>query len=316
MKRREFLRHLGLASAALVACQKADNTAPSSKSSQPFRVGHATTTHLYQEKSTASFWKAVEELSALGFRGTEADDMIAHLSDTYGERISEFRERMEQHQITLPVLYHVVPEDFATRDRETLIAGLMKVGKFIRDVGGGIFNLSGPDPVPAGDRVEHIRALAQLGNDLGHRLQQEYGVRLGYHPESGGLLVGREHVGVLMDEARPEAFAFCPDSGHLTAMNCDVMEVFRTYRSRIIHMHANDYDHNLEVPGSAETGRKGGFVVLGEGVVDFPALASFLAETGYQGWFMIELDPPRTEPLQDSRANLAYVTEKLDLHLA
>ncbi len=315
MERRDFLKHLALASAGLAGCGQSDQSTPALKRSQTFRVGHATTTHLYQEKSTASFWRAVEDLSALGFRGTEADNMIARLSDTYGESVPEFRERMEQHQVTLPVLYHVVPEDFATVDRQALLARLMKVGKFIRDVGGSIFNLSGPEPVPAGDPVQHIRALAQLGNELGNRLLQEHGVRLGYHPESGGLLVGREHVAILMDETKPEAFGFCPDSGHLAAMNCDVMEVFRTYRSRIIHMHAKDYDPTLELPDSAETGRKGGFVVLGEGVVDFPALASFLTETDYQGWFMIELDPPRTGPLQDSRANLAYVTETLDLKL-
>ena len=316
MERRQFLRHLGLASATLVSCGHREKQAPVLKHSQPFRVGHATTTHLYQEKSTASFWRAVEDLSGLGFRGTEADNMIARLSDTYGDRVSEFRERMEQHKITLPVLYHVVPEDFSTREREPLMADLLKVGKFIRDVGGEIFNLSGPEPVPAGDRVEHIRALAQFSNELGHRLKEEHGVLLGYHPEGGGLLVGREHVGILMEETRPEAFGFCPDSGHLASMNCDVMEVFKTYRSRIIHMHAKDYDPHLTGPGANEMGRKGGFVVLGEGVVDFPALASFLAETDYQGWFMIELDPPQTEPLQDSRANLAYITETLDLNLA
>jgi sugar phosphate isomerase/epimerase len=311
MERRQFLKHLGLLSTGLVACQKEAARAPAGEVRQPFRVGHATTTHLYQEKSTASFWRGVEDLSGLGFRGTEADNMIAHLSDTYGDRVAEFSERMKQHQMTLPALYHVVPEDFTARDQEILLGEFMKVGKFIRDVGGNIFNLSGPEPVPAGDRNEHIRALARFGNELGHRLQQEYGVQLGYHPEGGGLLMDREHVGILMDETRPEAFGFCPDSGHLTYMKCDLLEVFRTYRSRIIHMHAKDYDPKLEVPGAAEVDR--GFAVLGKGIVDFPALVNFLVESHYTGWFMIELDPPRQGPLEDSRANFKYVTETLGL---
>lgn len=280
---------------------------------QPFRVGHATTTHLHYEKTTASFWKGVEELSALGFRGTEADDMIAHLSDVYANRVAEFRERMAKHSMTLPALYHTVPEDFAARDRKTLIASLMKVGKFIHDVGGGIFNLSGPDPVPKSDRAPQIRALAEVANELGKRLREEYGLRAGYHPEGDGLLRGREDISRLMDLTRPEVFSFCPDTGHLTDLKCDVLEVFRTYRSRIIHMHAKDYDPNLVTPETATTGRKGGFVVLGHGVVNFPAVVEFLKKSDYRAWFMIELDPPRSTPLQDSRGNLAYVTQKLKL---
>jgi sugar phosphate isomerase/epimerase len=301
---------VGLLSPALVSCQN-DLPAPAEALRQPFRVGHATTTHLYQEKSTASFWRGVEDLSGLGFRGTEADNMIARLSDTYGSRVTEFCDRLEHYHMTLPAVYHVVPEDFATRNQESLLADLMVVGKFIHDIRGSVFNLSGPEPVPAGDRVQHIRALARLANQLGDRLRQEYGVRLGYHPEGGGLLVGREHLGILLEETRPEAFGFCPDSGHLAYMKCDVLEVFRTYRSRIIHMHAKNYNPGLEVPGAAEVDR--GFAVLGKGIVDLPASTKFLVESNYTGWFMIELDPPRQGPLEDCRANLAYVTGTLGL---
>ncbi|MGA2076060.1 MAG: hypothetical protein ABSH52_21435, partial [Terriglobia bacterium] len=53
---------------------------------QPFRVGQATTAHLYAEASTASFWRGVADLSTLGFHATEADNTLAHLSDTYGDR--------------------------------------------------------------------------------------------------------------------------------------------------------------------------------------------------------------------------------------
>src|SRR5215467_11414576 len=76
---------------------------------QAFRVGQATTAHLFVEASVASFWKGVEELAGLGFHGTEADNMLAHLSDTYGDRTSEFSDLLARHEMQLPALYHVLP---------------------------------------------------------------------------------------------------------------------------------------------------------------------------------------------------------------
>ena len=272
---------------------------------QSFRVGHATTTHLHYKKETASFWKGVEDLSSLGFRGTEADDMIAHLSDVYRDKTGEFRQRMTKHNMTLPALYHTLPEDFLARDRKALMAHLMQVGKFIKDVGGAIFNLSGPDPVPKGDRREQIRGICRVGNELGPRLRDELGLRVGYHPESESVFEGRDDISLLMDGAKPDVFHLDPDVGHLTALGCDPLEVLKTYRSRLLHMHAKDYDP-----------RQKRFVRLGQGVVQFPAIVEFLNSANYTGWFMIELDPPVTTPLEDSKANHTYVTRTLKLSLA
>lgn len=296
MKRREFIALAGLGSGAALGLKAAV---------QSFRVGHAATTHLHYRKETASFWKAVEDLSALGFRGTEADDMIAHLSDVYRDKTAEFRERMGRHNMTLPVLYHTLPEDFLARDRKQLMTHLMRVGRFIKEVGGGIFNLSGPDPVPKGDRREQIRGICQVGNELGARLRDELGLRIGYHPESESVFQGRDDVSVLMDGTKPEVFHLNPDVGHLTALGCDPLEVLKAYRSRLLHMHAKDYQP-----------RQKRFVRLGQGVVQFPAIVEFLNSVSYKGWFMIELDPPVTTPIEDSRANHAYVTGKLKLSLA
>ncbi len=295
INRREFAAWTGLALGGALRLQAA---------AQSFRVGHATTTHLHYRKETASFWKGVEDLSALGFRGTEADDMIAHLSDVYRDKTAEFRERMAQHNMTLPALYHTLPEDFLARDRNELLTRLMSVGRFIKDVGGSIFNLSGPDPVPKGDRREQIRGICRVGNELGGRLRDELGLRVGYHPESESVFEGRDDISILMDGTKPEVFHLDPDVGHLTALGCDPLEVLKTYRSRLLHIHAKDYQP-----------REKRFVRLGQGVVPFPAIVEFLNSAGYKGWFMIELDPPVTTPIEDSRANHAYVTRTLKLSL-
>jgi inosose dehydratase len=105
----------------------------------------------------------------------------------------------------------------------------------------------------------------------------------------------------------------CPDTGHLRAGGSDPLEVFRTYRSRIIYMHYKDWNPELVTPRTAQTGNRGGFVELGKGVIDFPAITEFLLSTGYDGWVMIELDRSPTTPIESVKNNLDYMTKKLGL---
>ena len=291
-----------------------ESSAGAARRAQPFRVGQATTAHLFVEASTASFWKGVEDLSTLGFRGTEADNMLARLSDTYGERIQEFRDRMATYNMQLPALYHVLPVNDALRCRENIEEGL-RVGKFVHDVGGGILNLAGGKRPREGNPAEEYQVFAELVNELGKRLHEELNVRLCYHPEVGLIGQNRDELARIMDATRPEYFFLCPDTAHLLAAGSDLLEVFRTYRSRIIHVHYKDFDFGWHNDDVTKAGLKGGCVELGEGVVDFPALTEFLISTGYSGWVMLELDPPRTTPFETARKQKQYTLETLRLQI-
>jgi len=282
---------------------------------QPFRVGQATTAHLYAEASTASFWRGVADLSTLGFHATEADNTLAHLSDTYGDRVQEFRDQMAKYQMQLPALYHVLPLNDASRRQENLQEGV-RVGKFIHEAGGGILNLAGGRLTPQGNTAEEFRVFAEAANELGKRLREDYGVRLSYHPEVGLIGQKRDELGRIMDSTAPEYFSLCPDTAHLFAAGGDLLEIFRTYRSRLIHVHFKDFDFNWHNDDVTKAGLKGGFVELGEGVVNLPALTDYLISTGYDGWVILELDPPRTTPFETARKQQRYAVEKLGLQIA
>jgi len=277
-----------------------------------FRVGQATTAHLFVDASVDSFWKGVQDLAGLGFHGTEADNMLAHLSNTYSDRIRDFVDRIAGHQMQLPALYHVLAVNDASRRRDNIEEG-MRVGKFIQGVGGGILNLAGGKRLRPDNSHEEFQVFAEVANELGRRLREEYGVRLCYHPEVGLIGQNREELGRIMDATHPEYFSLCPDTAHLLAAGCDLLEVFRTYRSRIIHVHYKDFDFNWHNDDVAKAGLRGGFVELGAGVVDFPALTDLLVSSGYNGWVMLEMDPPRLTPLETAQKNKQYVTERLKL---
>jgi inosose dehydratase len=299
----------------ILAAAGSEGTTGRARPAQAFRIGQATTAHLFVEASVASFWRGVEDLAGLGFHGTEADNMLAHLSDTYGSKVQEFRDLMARHQMQLPALYHVLAVNDASR-RQTNIEEGMRVGKFIHDVGGGILNLAGGKRPPEGNTPEEFRVFAEVVNELGKRLREEYGLRLCYHPEVGLMGQNRNELGRIMDSARPDCFFLCPDTAHVLGAGADLVELFRIYGSRIIHVHYKDFDFGWHNDDVTKAGLKGGFVELGVGVVNFPALTEILISSGYKGWVMLEVDPPRVTPLETARINRQYVVDKLKLSIA
>lgn len=222
---------------------------------QKFRIGHNLTTYISGGRGPDGFWKGVEEVASFGVRGTEADNNPSRLTATYGADPALVRDRLAKHQMTLVALYHTLPVSDPSQHEQN-IASAMAVGKFLKAVGGDLINLAGgerPQPNPAAE----FASFAKLVNELGKRLREEYGIRLGYHPHRGHLLETKEDIARAMDMTNADVFGLCPDTGHLLAGGSDPLEIFKTYRSRIIYMHYKDYDPNLVTPRTAETGRRG-----------------------------------------------------------
>jgi inosose dehydratase len=311
--RRQFL---AIASAPVVAGALSPALAVGRGQSRPvqkFRVGHNIGPYLRLGGAPhEGYWKGIEELSSLGFKATEADDNLAKLSTVYANDTTSFRTRLAKYGMQMAALYHSLPVDDAARFDEGVAEG-MKVGRFMYAAGIPIFNLAGGQRKPGGNPPEDFQALARLVNELGKRLKSEYGIQLGYHPHTGNMIEKRAEIGRMMDLTDPRYFNLCPDTGHLVAGGSDGLEVFRTYQSRIIYLHFKDWDPNMVTARTAETGRKGGFPELGEGIVPLPQLADFLLSTGYDKWVMIEIDSSRTTPLASATKDLKYMTDRLKL---
>lgn len=282
---------------------------------QKFRIGHNVGPYLRLGGAPhEGFWKGVEELGSLGFKATEADDNLAKLSSVYKTETKQVRDRLSRHGMQMVALYHGLPVDDGSRFDEAVAEG-MAVGKFMQEAGIPIFNLSGGQRTPGGNPPADFQALARLVNELGKRLTDEYGIQLGYHPHTNSMIENRAEIGRMMEMTDPRYFNLCPDTGHLLAGGSDPLEVFRTYQSRIIYLHFKDWDPNMITARTAQTGRKGGFPELGEGIVPLPRLAEFLLKAGYDKWVMIEIDSSRTTPLDSATKNLTYMTDRLKLRV-
>jgi inosose dehydratase len=103
------------------------------------------------------------------------------------------------------------------------------------------------------------------------------GVHCTFHPNSppGSVFRTPEDYNVLLDGLPPQV-GFTPDTGHLVRGGLDPLEVIRTYRSRVDHVHWKDV--------SAD----GTWAPTGLGIIDFHAIAAYLVDTGYDGWVVME----------------------------
>jgi sugar phosphate isomerase/epimerase len=126
-----------------------------------------------------------------------------------------------------------------------------------------------------------VKAVIANCNEIGKRVREETGISIGYHPEQGDIRAGTWDK--LIDNTDPRYFNFWPDVGHLQACGVDPLPVYRKYRSRMVGSHLRDFAP--APPGDAANGQRarGRMVPFGEGVIDLPALVSFLRETKFTG---------------------------------
>ena len=129
------------------------------------------------------------------------------------------------------------------------------------------------------------------------------GVAMAYHHHMGTVVETQREVDLLMAHSGP-AVGLLLDTGHLAYAGADILETTRRHGKRINHVHCKDI--RPEVLRRARQGDQsflaaileGVFTVPGDGMIDYYAFARCLAETGYQGWVVVEAeqDPAKAPP--------------------
>ena len=105
-------------------------------------------------------------------------------------------------------------------------------------------------------------------------------MRTGYHPNSsfGSAFRTREDYDLLLNGIANSPLGYAPDAGHIAHGGMDPLEIIRTYREKVVHMHFKDM------------ARDGSWQSMGEGCIDFPGIVRFMDQTGYDGWITIEFE--------------------------
>jgi sugar phosphate isomerase/epimerase len=257
------------------------------------------------------FWKACDECSTLGVHNIEVNTINTPVAQTYDTRLAEFKEEMAKRNLRMLGLA-MYAHWHLTETRQQMIDDHVRVARFLKEVDGRyIAALIAPaENLGNGDEESYrrvdVKAAVGNCNAIGKAVQEETGIRMGYHPEQGDLRTGIWKG--LLEDTDPRYFHFWPDVGHLVACGLDPLELYKKYRSRMVGTHLRDFVPPTSPTDSNGQPSRGRMVAFGEGIIKLPALVGYLRETKFDGCVM-------GEGGGGSQAMRNYMVETLGLKL-
>ncbi len=155
----------------------------------------------------------------------------------------------------------------------------------------------------AAGRPEATRETALKGDDFARAAERveraaqraaDRGVGAAFHPHTATYIESPEEVAALLEATDPSLVKIAFDTGHTIVGGGDPVELARSARDRISHLHLKDVDpkllarvrsRELSVEAAWDEGL---FCPFGEGAVDFAAVLAEL--DGFDGWAVVEQD--------------------------
>jgi inosose dehydratase len=149
--------------------------------------------------------------------------------------------------------------------------------------------------------------------ELARLAAEDHGLTPVFHPHAGTHVEFEDEIDRL---AADTDVPFCIDTGHCAYAGIDPVALYRRLGDRVAYFHLKDVDRERLRDALAQglsfeqaVGERV-FCPLGEGVVDFAALATALEERDFRGWATVEQDrlpTDSTAPAQHAAASLAHL---------
>lgn len=228
------------------------------------------------EMSSSSYKGNLEHIMGImqraGFKGIEAEtSFFGDLSDPI-----RMKEALAEHQLELAALCHV--EDW--RHPTETAAEKANADRWIQ------FLAHFPDTIyllvqmPGKDREnlkERQQNLLSCVNAIAERATAT-GIECSYHPNSpaGSIYRTEEDYKILLDGLDDRYIGYTPDLGHMAKGGMDPLAICRQYRERINLVHYKDMYAD------------GRWAPTGKGIIDFTAITSYLVDTDFEGWIVME----------------------------
>ena len=262
-------------------------------------IGFACQTYSWQmslDRYQDQFGTVASEVAGAGFGAIETE--VVMLGDFFDpERLQELLDGLG---LTLAALTLVAPwsSPVETPEERDLADRAIEV---VRTFPGAKLNLC-QDPVGSRDNLRASQDACLSCVDAIASRGSAAGVSSTFHPNSPPASKFRtaEDYAYLLAHL-PDGVGFTPDLGHVTKGGMDALEVVKTYRRFIDHVHVKDMAAD------------GTWVATGEGTVPVVAVIDYLRATGFEGWVVMEDESATAEARPDQAAarNHDYVAEVL-----
>ena len=157
------------------------------------------------------------------------------------------------------------------------------------------------------------RTMVASVDEIARVADEEHGLIGVFHPHAGTHVEFEDEIDRL---AANTDVALCIDTGHCAYAGIDPVALYRRHGDRVAYFHLKDVDRERLRDALAQglsfeqaVGERV-FCPLGEGVVDFAALATALEERDFRGWATVEQDrlpTDSTAPAQHAAVSLAHL---------
>ena len=277
------------------------------------------------EAEAPGYKQVIAEMAETGYAGTELGD--------WGFMPTEpVRLREELEEAGLELLGAFVPVNFKeAAAHDAGVESALRVAALMSAAGypGAFIVLADNN----GANAERTRQAGRITPELGltgeewkvyaggvekvaRAVKSRYGMRCVFHHHCAGYVETPDELEKLMGYTDPELLGLCFDTGHYAYGGGDPLEGLKKWRHRIWHVHFKDYSGTVgdEAKKNSwdyfEAVKNGVFCELGKGEVDFPAAVTFLKDTGYNGWVVVEQDvlPGMGSPKICALNNRKYLT--------
>lgn len=158
-------------------------------------------------------------------------------------------------------------------------------------------------------------------NRLGKLSLEKYGVALTFHHHMGTVVQSAAETDRLMAGTDPRYVSLLFDTGHFAYCGEDPTELVKCHAKRIKHVHLKDIRPDVVAKvrenrwSFLEGVRQGAFTIPGDGCVEFDPIFKVLAQSGYEGYMVVEAeqDPAKANPLEYAIRARKFIREHTGL---
>lgn len=273
--------------------------------------------------SENTFEQCISEMALAGFTGCEVgnkyprDDIPALKKALSLRNMQICNAWFSSFLLTKP--YDEVEKDFTDH-----ISFLKEMGARVVGISEQSYSIQGTDKSVFKDKyIMNDDEWARLCNGVNRlgKVAKDMGISLTYHHHMGTVVQTAAEIDRLMENTDPELFSLLYDSGHLAYCGEDYIGVLKKYANRVKHVHLKDIRPEVidkvkkENLSFLEGVRLGTFTVPGDGAIDFGPIFDILADSGYEGYVLVEAeqDPAKANPFEYALKARAYIREKSGL---
>lgn len=254
--------------------------------------------------------KGIQEIASLGYKGIQ---LRSNLVKEYGEKVSELKALLAQHQLVVPVFSSGGVSIEKAKEKETIEMHVNNA-KFLSQIGGKYLQLTTEGrPKDRMPTAEELQRLAMLMNEIGKRTN-EFGIMPIYHNHMDQLGETPEEVDIIVENCNPEYVNFLLDVAHYFQGGGDPAKAIIYHKEKLKALHIKDI---ADLQGDEK--RTYQFVELGEGKMNLPDIFNALEEIQFEGWCIDELDSiPKgstRSALECHQISKKYIEEKLKYKL-